>query len=59
MMYTVWKVRNLSKLKSAYGNINENLMLLTVTLLKQGMLIIQNLINSLKKGINIFNEQFF
>ncbi len=59
MMYTVRKVRNLSKQKNVYRNINESLMFLTVTLLKQGMIIIQNLINSLKKNNNIFNEQYF
>jgi hypothetical protein len=40
MMYTVRKVRNLSKQKNVYRNINESLMFLTVTLLKQGMIII-------------------
>lgn len=59
MMYTVRKIRNLSKLRDAYGSIQENLMTLTIGLLKQGLVIIDRLLKSLQKEENFFEDKFF
>ncbi len=58
-MYTVRKVRNLSKLKTSFGNISENLMTLTQCLLKYGLILIENMIKTLDKKENLFDDNFF
>ncbi len=58
-MYAVRRIRNLAKLRSQFGDICNQLMYASCLLLKKGMLLNQNAINSLKTKTNVFNLSDF
>lgn len=60
-MYTVRKVRNLAKLKDKSEILKHSdiLMTLACVLLKKGIIISNQIYNSLKNKINCFNDFFF
>ena len=58
-MYTVRKLRNLAKKKPVYKSMTAKFMLSACLLLKKGLLLNTNTINSLKEGYNTFNLNEF
>lgn len=55
MMFTVRKVRNLSKLRNTFGALSERLMLSAALLLHKAMLYSEEALGGLKTGVNSFN----
>lgn len=59
MMYDVWKLRNLSKMKNIFQEKADHFMYAGCLLLTKGMLINKNCINSLLNKNNIFSIENF
>lgn len=59
IMYTVRKLRNLAKLKYLFNQMTDRFMHSACLLLKKGLLLNENAINSLKTGNNIYNLKQF
>ena len=60
-MYTVRKVRNLAKLKDKFQSLKipEYFMTIACLLLKKGIIMVENLSNSLSQNQNYFNDPFY
>lgn len=59
IMYTVRKLRNLAKLKHPFNQLTDRFMYAACLLLRKGLLVNENSINSLKAGYNTFDLKAF